>query len=459
MRPSLAIRWAAPTLLLLYCTLRFAFPDSVIANELILYNLIPFAATVATIASPISNNLLALTSISLANALWWLASLLSSFSQYFQPISNIEQYLNVGYLLFYPFLLLALNWIDESRRKLTRAEFLDSLALLFIIFSALVILFAQKGDARFLQLGYESYPHICYLFFDSTLLIWVFRIAIIDGVSIRNISLASGLLLFLAADLAFIWLSTVDAYFMGAIIDCGWIAGITLIASSLWCENRHKDRNRSLHPFTLVFSLLISVTLLTLLALRSTQVSALIALPAFLALVLAVVRITSVMRKSQQLNDESHLAHIDELTGLANRRKLISELAAFGENEGAFLLLDLDGFKPINDRYGHGMGDQLLQEIAERFTRALPSSAVVARLGGDEFGVLVKGSYEETLEGAFALRASLSYPFTISGEKISVGVSIGYVHNDGRGDLLKRADIAMYQAKRSDERLVQSLSL
>jgi diguanylate cyclase (GGDEF)-like protein len=163
-----------------------------------------------------------------------------------------------------------------------------------------------------------------------------------------------------------------------------------------------------------------------------------------------------VLRKSHQLNNESSLAHIDELTGLANRRKIIAELSNFSLNEGAFLLLDLDGFKPINDQYGHSVGDQLLQEIAERFTRALPPTAVVARLGGDEFGVIVKGSYEESLEGAYALRASLSYPFTISGQKISVGVSIGYVHNDGRGDLLKRADIAMYQAKNSDERLVQS---
>jgi diguanylate cyclase (GGDEF)-like protein len=159
---------------------------------------------------------------------------------------------------------------------------------------------------------------------------------------------------------------------------------------------------------------------------------------------------------SHHLNDESQLALVDELTGLANRRRIISELSTFSEGEGAFLLLDLDGFKPINDQYGHGMGDQLLVEIAERFTRALPQSAVVARLGGDEFGVIVKGSYEETLEGAYALRASLSYPFTISGQKISVGVSIGYVHNDGRGDLLKRADMAMYQAKNSAEKVVQS---
>ena len=456
MRSSLAIRWAAPAFLLLYCLLRLNFPESVIANELILYNLIPLTALIATVAAPTSNNLIALASISLAISLWWLGSLLSSLSQYLEPISDVQRYLNLGYLLFYPLVLWALNRIDGHRRKLTRAELIDSLVLLFIIFSSFVILLDQKNEYGFSQLGFENYIHIFYLFFDSAFLIWVFRIVIIDGVNVRNFALASGLLLFLASDLAYIWLSTFNTYTTGAIIDCGWIAGITLIVSALWCESSKERRERTLHPFTLVSSLLISVALLTLFALRREEISALIAFPAFLALLLTIFRIASEMRKSHQLSDESYLAHIDELTGLANRRKIISELSSFGENEGAFLLLDLDGFKPINDQYGHGTGDQLLQEIAERFTRALPASAIVARLGGDEFGVIIEGSYEETLEGAYALRASLSYPFTISGKKILVGVSIGYVHNDGRGDLLKRADKAMYQAKNSDEGVVQS---
>ena len=111
------------------------------------------------------------------------------------------------------------------------------------------------------------------------------------------------------------------------------------------------------------------------------------------------------------------------------------------------LSLDLDGFKPINDEHGHETGDKVLREVARRFNRSLPHGAFLARLGGDEFGVLVRGSYEEALEGAYALRACLSYPFVIDGKQISVGVSIGIVHNDGAGELLKRADAAMYQAK------------
>ena len=456
MRSSLVIRWAAPSLLLLYCGLRTTFPEAVVVNELIFYNLIPIAALVATIAAPIFNNLTTLIAVSIAITAWWAGSLISSYNQYLNPVIGLQQYQSFGYLLFYPLVLLALYRMNNYRRNLTRSELLDSLVLFFIFFSSFVILIAKKGETGLIQLSFQNYMHILYLFFDATFAIWVFRIIIIDGLSTRNVALASGLSLFLSSDLAFVWTSTHNSYVMGDIIDFGWVAGIALIALAMWCEDNKVQSEHTLHPFTLITSLLISVALLTLLALRSKEISALIAVPVFLALFLAIVRITSILRKSYQLSNQSYLAHVDELTGLANRRRIVAELSAFGQNEGAFLLLDLDGFKPINDQYGHGTGDQILQEIAERFTRALPESAVVARLGGDEFGVIVKGSYEETLEGAYALRASLSYPFTISGQKISVGVSIGYVHNDGRGDLLKRADIAMYQAKNSAEGVVQS---
>jgi diguanylate cyclase (GGDEF)-like protein len=73
---------------------------------------------------------------------------------------------------------------------------------------------------------------------------------------------------------------------------------------------------------------------------------------------------------------------------------------------------------------------------------------MLARLGGDEFGVLHEGSYESAVELALALRATLSYPFNIEGEHIQIGVSIGVAKNNGESNLLRRADDAMYKAKR-----------
>jgi diguanylate cyclase (GGDEF)-like protein len=165
---------------------------------------------------------------------------------------------------------------------------------------------------------------------------------------------------------------------------------------------------------------------------------------------------STALREARILSDERVLARTDELTGVANRRKLLAELDSFSNIEGALLLLDLDGFKPVNDNFGHEVGDLILRQVAQRFARALPHSATLARLGGDEFGVLIQGSYEETLEAAHALRASLTYPFTIHGHSIMVGVSIGHAQNDGAGDLLRRADNAMYRAKRSDMGVAQS---
>ena len=456
MRLPFIIRWAAPMLAAIYLVLRASFSEPLLVNEVIVYNLIPVATLISIISTPILKEVVTSSALVLAITAWWIGSALSSYLQFIRPISGGEEYIDVFYLLFYPPLLWALHRIYSQNRGITRTELSDLFFLGTIIFFALSILLRHNFEASTSLPGFSIVIFYLYLFFDVVLIMWAARILIIEGVSLRNNLLAMGLLLFIVSDLAFIWISTINGYSIGELLDFGWLAGIILISLAIWSEESSPDSRRTIHPFTLISSLLISILLLTLLAINNDEVPSTLAFPAFLALLLATIRITVVLRKSHQLSDESYLAHIDELTGLANRRKIVAELSALGEEEGAFLLLDLDGFKPINDQYGHSMGDQLLIEIAERFTRALPESAVVARLGGDEFGVIVKGSYEDTLEGAYALRASLSYPFTISGQKISVGVSIGYVHNDGYGDLLKRADIAMYQAKNSAEGVVQS---
>jgi len=184
-------------------------------------------------------------------------------------------------------------------------------------------------------------------------------------------------------------------------------------------------------------------------ALRPGIFSIYILIPTIATLFLAFIRMTIVIRQARNLGEERVLARTDELTGLPNRRRLVAELATYSETEGALLLLDLNEFKPVNDQYGHEVGDLILQQVAQRFSRSLPTGAVLARLGGDEFGVLIDGSYETTLEAAFALQATLSYPFIIRGHSITIGVSIGHAHNDGAGNLLERADAAMYEAKRT----------
>ncbi|WP_332820328.1 diguanylate cyclase domain-containing protein [Sphingopyxis sp.] len=154
------------------------------------------------------------------------------------------------------------------------------------------------------------------------------------------------------------------------------------------------------------------------------------------------------------------LAHTDPLTGLANRRefdkRLDEEIATAREGHPfAIALLDLNGFKPVNDQHGHAIGDGLLCEIAQRLRGACGDHAVVARQGGDEFAILAPvGS--PLLETSLAdhILAALAAPYRIDGRPISVGASIGTAtwpeHGATARKLFEVADSALYAAKAVD---------
>jgi diguanylate cyclase (GGDEF)-like protein/PAS domain S-box-containing protein len=153
------------------------------------------------------------------------------------------------------------------------------------------------------------------------------------------------------------------------------------------------------------------------------------------------------------------LALHDVLTGLPNRLLLYDRaeqafaMAKRTDATVALLLMDLDGFKDINDAYGHHVGDMLLQEVSIRLRDALRPADTVARLGGDEFAVLLPvDDAAGALAAAKVLRASLDQPLTLEGVRMplaaSVGVALFPAHGEDPLTLLRRADIAMYAAKR-----------
>jgi diguanylate cyclase (GGDEF)-like protein len=154
------------------------------------------------------------------------------------------------------------------------------------------------------------------------------------------------------------------------------------------------------------------------------------------------------------------LAHTDPLTGLSNRRefdvRLDEEIAAAGANNPfAIALLDLDGFKPVNDRHGHAVGDLLLCEVAARLRRACGDHAVVARQGGDEFAILAPaGSPLLKTSLADHILSVLAAPYHIEGQVIRVGASIGVAIWPDDGTTAKKlfevADRALYAAKAVD---------
>lgn len=150
-------------------------------------------------------------------------------------------------------------------------------------------------------------------------------------------------------------------------------------------------------------------------------------------------------------------ALIDALSGLPNRVALETELLRIlrpGQIV-ALAFLDLDGFKSINDSYGHGVGDQLIRDCARLATALAADCKMVARLGGDEFAVLAHGADAKLILTRFAelLLHRLSQPFDLGGGTIMIGVSIGLAVNESDAndvvELMRRADIAMYASKRA----------
>lgn len=157
------------------------------------------------------------------------------------------------------------------------------------------------------------------------------------------------------------------------------------------------------------------------------------------------------------LADENRqLALTDPLTGLPNRRATMAALDAEMDADSRFAVavIDLDGFKLVNDGHGHHVGDKLLCKIASRLSEAADDGDEVGRLGGDEFVVLFRnvGTERECSARANALLAALCCPVEIDGAGPSFGASLGFavrgLHGDTVEQLLRNADEALYAAKK-----------
>jgi diguanylate cyclase (GGDEF)-like protein len=162
-------------------------------------------------------------------------------------------------------------------------------------------------------------------------------------------------------------------------------------------------------------------------------------------------------RMHRQLDTIAHQALHDDLTGLANRTQFgtrLDEALAPGERRLTVLFIDLERFKEVNDALGHDYGNELLTVVASRLADVVSEDELVARLGGDEFGVLSERATDEVSALALAdrIRSAIALPCEIAGLSLevqgSIGIAIAPEHGTARDELLRRADIAMYAAKR-----------
>ncbi|HEY6745780.1 MAG TPA: bifunctional diguanylate cyclase/phosphodiesterase [Mycobacteriales bacterium] len=263
-------------------------------------------------------------------------------------------------------------------------------------------------------------------------------------------------------------------YATGGPLDLCWIAGFGLVAvAALWPPAERAAGVRLTPPGPVERGVRARV-LLPYLPVVVALIAAAAAGPGLRGpgLVLGSVAVIVLLLARQVLTaldnaafaaEETRMAYSDPLTGLGNRALLAAEVAraqrtARGGDRLSLLLLDLDGFKAVNDSLGHEAGDRLLVRLAERLTATVGPDDVVARLGGDEFAVLVEAATPGAgLRTARRLLDALGAPVEFAGRTVRVTVSIGVVEQVGgdTGDVLRDADVAMYAAKSAGKACVR----
>jgi len=220
----------------------------------------------------------------------------------------------------------------------------------------------------------------------------------------------------------------------------------------------------SLRPWIAIPSLVIAIMPAVIIALTTPspiRLAVAMLLLLFLGggIVSVVQRYRSAVRGITMRHTYESLARADALTGLRNRLSLregFDEIVGRGQPAGILIVhcLDLDGFKSVNDLYGHPTGDALLRAVSERLTGLLRKGDIAARLGGDEFVILQHGACNRGEADLLArrIRREIARPFSIDGHQIVIGTSVGYATSPDQGRnmdvLLARADDALCRIKR-----------
>jgi diguanylate cyclase (GGDEF)-like protein len=280
--------------------------------------------------------------------------------------------------------------------------------------------------------------------------------------NVTTLALTVGIGWFLVGDIIYLNQIASNSYAPDTVLDGTWLIGIWLMAVAAWpspdrravakIEEAVAPKGILLIPT--VCGLVSLAVLGRSLAHHTSHVSSLLAI---CALLLVIVRMVLTLREVRQGALNFRDARTDELTGLGNRRSFledgVAKLSSLNESQKlAVLLIDMDGFKEVNDALGHPCGDELLDIVGARFQGRLGARGSIARIGGDEFAATcVVLTADEGVAIAEELSATLTEPVSLDGVTLRVGASIGVAVSPESGfshaDLLRRADVAMYNAK------------
>ena len=266
--------------------------------------------------------------------------------------------------------------------------------------------------------------------------------------------LTGGFLLFALADSQFVTSLSSGTYHFSVVSDAAWGVGFALLVGAACRSSSGTERSvpRTQGPAETLAAAAVAAIILTIVP--ATGFGLYLTIPAVITLLGAGGRLVMALREARGAAEALALSRTDDLTRLPNRRALRADLEAAlqADRPLSLMLLDLDGFKDINDTLGHSAGDDVLRLMAHRLRRSLPREVTIARLGGDEFAVIVYDRDEITvIEMAQSVLEQLRAPVLIDGIEITSRASIGVATRPSDGvtgsELLRRADVAMYQAK------------
>ncbi len=250
---------------------------------------------------------------------------------------------------------------------------------------------------------------------------------------------------------------------LGVVMDgIAWPAAILLLSMAMWLPRGHSDPLAVPKPTGMFLpGLAASAGIVILFIDTAGEVNKVAVGLATATLMFVCVRMSTSARALRFLTEERQRQSVtDHLTGLGNRRRLFDMLDAFFAEHAdaevkrnlAFLFIDLDHFKQVNDSFGHPAGDQILKQLGERLMSSLTPADLLVRLGGDEFAaVLVDADADRAEQVAASISRSFDLPFTFDALRAELGASIGIAlapaHATDSHSLIWCADVAMYRAK------------
>ncbi|MGZ8650122.1 MAG: putative bifunctional diguanylate cyclase/phosphodiesterase, partial [Solirubrobacteraceae bacterium] len=414
------------------------------------------AIRVLTGGAPGSRPLLA------AMCLWTLGNLWWGFVLYGLEETPFPSPADAGWLAFYPCAYLCLGLrLRASARDLPRSAWFDgligilSVGALGVTFVVAPVLAGAEGS-RAAVLTNAAYPLA-----DLLLLAVTIAVLVLHGWRAGRAwaLLGAGFALFALADSIYLARLAADSYSAGTVLDSLWVVALVIMALASW---QPLERPREVDPGHLgvmVPPLLFALAALGLLVYAGLEhVPAVPVALAGAAVLAAMARTALTVREIRGFHEARRQAATDELTGLPNRREfghqLRSHLARARERSEplALLIIDIDRFKELNDALGHHAGDAVLAQIGPRLRTILRPDDVLARLGGDEFAVLLPRARSAEEIGRRIAR-TLEDRFPVDGIDVQVAASVGIAlfpeHGEDADTLLRRADVAMYQAKTS----------